>query len=128
MRAGMSHQGSLFTATSASGPAAWGNEYAHVAIDDATRVAYVEVRRSQRRRACAAFLVNALRWFRRRGVTVRRVLTDNGAGYKSRRVAGVCRTWQLRHRFTRPYTPRPMARPNASFRPCCANGPTAALM
>jgi transposase len=83
-----------------------GYEYAHVAIDDATRVAYVEVRRSQRRRACAAFLRNALTWFRRRGVTVRRLLTDNGAGYKSRRVAGVCRTWQLRHRFTRPYTPR----------------------
>jgi transposase InsO family protein len=83
-----------------------GYEYAHVAIDDATRVAYVEVRRSQRRRACVAFLTNALRWFRRRGVTVRRVLTDNGAGYKSRRVAGVCRHWQLRHRFTRPYTPR----------------------
>jgi len=83
-----------------------GYEYAHVAIDDATRVAYVEVRRSQRRRACAAFLRNALTWFRRRGVTVRRLLTDNGAGYKSRRFAGVCRTWQLRHRFTRPYTPR----------------------
>jgi len=83
-----------------------GYEYVHVAIDDATRVAYVEVRRSQRRRACAAFLRNALVWFRRRGVTVRRVLTDNGAGYKSRRFAGVCRTWQLRHRFTRPYTPR----------------------
>lgn len=83
-----------------------GYEYAHVAIDDATRVAFVEVRRSQRRRACAAFLRNALVWFRRRGITVRRVLTDNGAGYKSRRFAGVCRTWQLRHRFTRPYTPR----------------------
>ena len=83
-----------------------GYEYAHVAIDDATRVAYVEVRRSQRRRACAAFLTNALRWFRRRGITVRRVLTDNGPGYKSRRFGGVCRTWQLRHRFTRPYTPR----------------------
>ncbi len=83
-----------------------GYEYAHVAIDDATRLAYVEVRRSQRRRACAAFLRNALVWFRRRGITVRRVLTDNGPGYKSRRFAGVCRTWQLRHRFTRPYTPR----------------------
>ena len=83
-----------------------GYEYAHVAIDDATRVAYVEVRRSQRRRACAAFLRSALTWFRRRGVTVRRVLTDNGAGYKSRRFAGVCRTWQLRHRFTRPYRPQ----------------------
>lgn len=83
-----------------------GYEYAHVAIDDATRLAYVEMRRSQRRRACAAFLRNALVWFRRRGITVRRVLTDNGSGYRSRRFAGACRTWQLRHRFTRPYTPR----------------------
>lgn len=83
-----------------------GYEYAHVAIDDATRVAYVEVRRSQRRRACAAFLRSALAWFRRRGVTVRRLLTDNGNGYRSRTFAGVCRTWQVRHRFTRPYTPR----------------------
>jgi len=83
-----------------------GYEYAHVAIDDATRLAYVEVRRSQRRRACAAFLQHALTWFRRRGIRARRVLTDNGASYKSRRFAGVCRTWQLRHRFTRPYTPR----------------------
>jgi transposase InsO family protein len=83
-----------------------GYEYAHVAIDDATRVAYVEVRRSQRQRACAAFLRNALVWFRRRGITVRRLLTDNGNGYRARPLAGVCRTWQLRHRFTRPYTPR----------------------
>ena len=83
-----------------------GYEYAHVAIDDATRVAYVEVRRSQRQRACAAFLTNALRWFRRRGVIVRRLLTDNGNGYRAGRLAGVCRTWQVRHRFTRPYTPR----------------------
>jgi transposase InsO family protein len=83
-----------------------GYEHAHVAIDDATRLAYVEVRRSQRRRACAAFLRNALVWFRRRGISVRRLLTDNGSGYRSRRFAGACRTWQLRHRFTRPYTPR----------------------
>jgi transposase InsO family protein len=83
-----------------------GYEYAHVAIDDATRLAYVEVRHSQRRCACAAFLRNALVWFRRRGIRVHRLLTDNGSGYRSRRFAGVCRTWQLRHRFTRPYTPR----------------------
>jgi len=83
-----------------------GYEYVHVAIDDATRVAFVEVRRSQRRRACAAFLHHALCWFRRRGITVRRVLTDNGSGYRSRRFAGACRTWHLRHKFTRPYTPR----------------------
>jgi len=83
-----------------------GYEYVHVAIDDATRVAYVEVRRSQRQRACATFLRNALRWFRRRGIVVRRILTDNGNGYRARRLAAVCRTWQLRHKFTRPYTPR----------------------
>jgi transposase InsO family protein len=83
-----------------------GYEYAHVAIDDATRLAYVEVRRSQRQRACAAFLRNALRWFRRRGIRVHRLLTDNGNGYRSQCLAAVCRTWQLRHRFTRPYTPR----------------------
>lgn len=83
-----------------------GYEYAHVAIDDATRVAYVEVRRSQRRRACAAFLRNAVTWFRRRGVVIRRILTDNGSGYCSRRFAGACRTWQIRHKRTRPYTPR----------------------
>lgn len=83
-----------------------GHEYVHVAIDDATRVAYVEVRRSQRRRACAAFLANAAIWFRRRGVVIRRVLTDNGSGYCSRRFAGACRHWQIRHKRTRPYTPR----------------------
>lgn len=83
-----------------------GDEYVHVAIDDATRVAYVEVRPTQDQRACAAFLRQALVWFRRRGTTVRRLLTDNGNAYRSQRFADVCRTWQLRHRFTRPYTPR----------------------
>ena len=83
-----------------------GYEYAHVAIDDATRLTYVEVRRSQRQRACATFLRNALRWFRRRGIRVHRLLTDNGNGYRSACFAAACRTWHLRHRFTRPYTPR----------------------
>jgi transposase InsO family protein len=83
-----------------------GYEYAHVAIDDATRLAYVEVRHTQRRAACARFLRHALTWFRRRGIRVHRLLTDNGSGYRSTPFAAVCRTWGLRHRFTRPYTPR----------------------
>jgi transposase InsO family protein len=83
-----------------------GYEYAHVAIDDATRVSYVEVRRSQRRRACAAFLRRALVWFERRGIHVRRILTDNGNGYRSEIFAQACRSWCVRHKFTRPYTPR----------------------
>jgi len=83
-----------------------GWEYVHVAVDDATRLAYVEVRRSQRRRACAVFLHRALTWFARRGIRIRRVLTDNGSGYRSRRFATACHRWAVRHRYTRPYTPR----------------------
>ena len=83
-----------------------GWEYVHVAIDDATRLAYVEVRRSQRRHACARFLRRAVQWFGRRGIHVRRVLTDNGSGYRSRIWAAACRRWAVRHKRTRPYTPR----------------------
>lgn len=83
-----------------------GCEYVHVAIDDATRLAFVEVRRSQRRRACDAFLRRALQWFARRGIRVRRVLTDNGPGYRSDAFARACRVWNVRHKRTRPYTPR----------------------
>lgn len=83
-----------------------GWEYVHVAVDDATRLAYVEVLRSQRRRACEAFLRRALRWYARRGIPVRRLLTDNGSGYRSRLFARAARAWAVRHRFTRPYTPR----------------------
>jgi transposase InsO family protein len=83
-----------------------GYEYVHVAVDDATRLAYVEVLPSQTQGACAIFLQRAIAWFRRRGVRIRRLLTDNGPGYKSRAVAAVCRLWALRHRFTRPYRPQ----------------------
>ena len=83
-----------------------GWEYVHVAVDDATRLAYVEVRRSQRRHACARFLRRALQWFARRGIQVQRVLTDNGSGYRSRIWAAACRGWAVRHKRTRPYTPR----------------------
>ena len=83
-----------------------GWEYVHVAVDDATRLAYVEVLRSQRRGACAAFLRRALRWYARRGIRIRRLLTDNGSAYRSRVFARAARVWAVRHRFTRPYTPR----------------------
>jgi transposase InsO family protein len=83
-----------------------GWEYAHVAVDDATRLAYVEVRRSQGHPACTGFLRHAVRWLARRGIRVRRVLTDNGSAYRSHQFAQLCRSWSLRHKFTRPYTPR----------------------
>jgi transposase InsO family protein len=71
-----------------------GWEYLHVAIDDASRLTY------------AGFVRRTLAWFRRRGVTVRRLLTDNAWAYRARALGGVCRAWAVRHRFTRPYHPQ----------------------
>jgi transposase InsO family protein len=83
-----------------------GYEYAHVAIDDATRLAYVEVCRSQRGDDCAGFLDRACQWFAELGIRVRRVMSDNGKGSLSNAFAAVLARRRLRHIRTRPYTPR----------------------
>ena len=83
-----------------------GWEYLHVAIDDATRLTYAEVLSAPDGAACAAFLQRTLAWFRRRGVTVRRLLTDNAMAYRAHALRDVCRRWLVRHRFTRPYRPQ----------------------
>ena len=83
-----------------------GYEYVHVAVDDATRLAYVEVLGADDAPACARFLHRALAWYRRRSIRVRRLLTDNGMAYRARVFAQVCQTWSVRHRFTRPYRPQ----------------------
>ncbi len=78
----------------------------HVAIDDATRLAYVEVLPDQKRATTTGFLVRALRWFRARGIKVERVMTDNGSAYVSKLFAKALRWLGIRHIRTRPYTPR----------------------
>ena len=84
-----------------------GWEYLHVAIDDATRLAYAEVLdHGETGDATAGFLQRALAWFAARGITVREVLTDNGPGYRSGRFAEVITGYGLKHRCTRPYRPR----------------------
>jgi len=83
-----------------------GWEFLHVAIDDATRLAYVEVGAADTGDACAAFLERAITWFRRRGIRTRRLLTDNAFAYRGHALARVCRRWAVRHRFTRPYRPQ----------------------
>jgi transposase InsO family protein len=83
-----------------------GYEYLHVAIDDAARLTYAEVLPADDAPACAAFLQRTLAWFRRRGIRVRRLLTDNALAYKAGVFAAVCRRWQVRQRFTRPYRPQ----------------------
>lgn len=83
-----------------------GWEHLHIAIDDYSRVAYVELLPDERTASVTAFLRRSLRWFRARGVRVRRVLSDNGAGYRSYSFRATCRGLHVRHRRTRPYTPR----------------------
>lgn len=83
-----------------------GWEHLHIAIDDATRLTYAEVLPAADAPACAAFLQRTLAWFRRRGVRIRRLLTDNAKAYRAGVFAAVCQRWAVRHRFTRPYRPQ----------------------
>ena len=83
-----------------------GWDYVHVCVDDATRLAYVEVLRDERPATAIGFLRRALAHFRSLGVTVERVMTDNGNAYRSQAHALACRELGLRHLRTDPYTPR----------------------
>jgi len=83
-----------------------GWEFVHVLIDDYSRLAYVEVLADERGQTAAAFLRRAVGWFANNGITVRRVLSDNGSCYRSKAHAEACHELGLRHSFTRPYRPR----------------------
>jgi transposase InsO family protein len=82
-----------------------GWEYLHVAVDDASRLAYAEVWRDERAETSIRFLRRAVAFFARLGVHVQRVMTDNGSGYRSRRYAQVCAALKLKLKHTRPYRP-----------------------
>ena len=84
----------------------YGWECCHVMVDDATRLAYVEVLGNERGETSAGFLRRGVAWFRERGVRVERVMTDNGSPYVSTVHALACRELGLRHLRTRPYRPR----------------------
>ena len=83
-----------------------GWDYVHVAIDDRTRIAYAEVLRDETSATTAAFLRRALAWYRKLGIRVRRILTDNGSGYIGRRFAHEIEHLRIVHKRTRPYRPR----------------------
>ena len=83
-----------------------GWEYLHVAIDDATRLAYVELLADETGASVTGFLERAAAWYAARGIGLRRVMTDNGSGYVSRRFAAAVRQLGARHLRTRPYRPR----------------------
>jgi transposase InsO family protein len=83
-----------------------GWEFVHVAVDDASRLAYVEILPDEKRQSVTGFLVRALRYFKGLGIAVERVMSDNGSGYVSRLFRKACRLLRLRHIRTRPYTPK----------------------
>jgi transposase InsO family protein len=83
-----------------------GWEFVHVAIDDCTRLAYIEVLSDERATTAIAFLRRAVAFYRRHGITVERLITDNGSAYRSTIHAIACRTLGIRHLRTRPYRPQ----------------------
>jgi transposase InsO family protein/transposase len=83
-----------------------GWEYVHIAIDDATRLAYAEVLGDEKASTAISFLRRALAFFKRHGMQVRELLTDNGSAYRSAVHAIACRTLGIRHLRTRPRRPQ----------------------
>lgn len=83
-----------------------GWEYVHVAIDDHSRIAFSAIYPNEQAASATQFLAEALAYYARLGIRFKAVLTDNGPAYASRHFARACRQFGLKHRRTRPYTPR----------------------
>jgi transposase InsO family protein len=93
-----------FTDARGYGVAGW--EFVHVCVDDATRLAYVEVLEDERAVTAVGFLRRAVEWFGSMGIAVERAMSDNGSCYRSHAHASACRELGLKHLFTQPYRPR----------------------
>jgi transposase InsO family protein len=83
-----------------------GWEFVHVCVDDATRLAYVEVLHDERAETAIGFLRRAVAWYGRRGIKVQRLMTDNGPCYLAHDHRAACAELGLRHIRTRPYRPQ----------------------
>lgn len=83
-----------------------GWEYVHVCIDDNSRVAFAQVMPTERKECAIAFLKAAIAYYQRLGVTIQRVMTDNGSCYISKAFRKACKRLSLKHIYTRPYTPK----------------------
>lgn len=89
-----------------SGQGKIGWEFVHIVIDDATRLAYAEVLTDEKAVTAVGFLRRAIAFYERHGITVERLMTDNGAPYRSTVHAAACRLLGIRHIRTRPYRPQ----------------------
>jgi transposase InsO family protein len=90
--------------TSQAKGAGW--EFVHVCVDDATRLAYVEVLGNERASTAIGFLRRAVAFYAAHGIAVAGLMTDNGNAYRSTAHAIACRAMRIRHIRTRPYRPR----------------------
>jgi len=92
------------TGQSNAGGIGW--EFVHVSIDDHSRPGFSQVLASERKEDAVAFLKAAVAWYRKLGIRVERVMTDNGSCYRSRAFAKTCAAFGLKHIRTKPYTPK----------------------
>jgi transposase InsO family protein len=83
-----------------------GWEFLFVAVDDHARIAFTQMKHNECRDSAIAFLRATVAYFASLGVTVHRILTDNGSAFRSKRFARACRRLGLKHSFTRPYRPQ----------------------
>lgn len=83
-----------------------GWEALHIAIDDHSRLAFSQVLPNQKTETTIAFLRDAIAFYAQHGIRIRGLLTDNGSSYRSHQFRHACAALAIRHRFTRPYTPR----------------------
>jgi len=83
-----------------------GWEFVHVAVDDFSRVAYVEILEDERKTSAVGFLERMRAWFADRGIVIGEILTDNGSCYVARDFAAACERLNVKHRRTRPRRPR----------------------
>jgi len=83
-----------------------GWEYVHVCIDDHSRLAFSQILPDEKKDSAVAFLEAAVAYYQSLGITVEQVMTDNGSCYKSKDFAQACRTLKLKHKRTKPYTPK----------------------
>ena len=83
-----------------------GHEFVHVAIDDASRLAFSQIRRDQSKESAVAFLNEAVTYYRSLGMKVTGIMTDNGSCYRAKAFVTACSKLSLKHIFTRPYRPQ----------------------
>ncbi len=99
-----------------------GWEFLHFCVDDASRLAYTEILPDERKESSVAFLERALAWFATMGVTVERVMTDNGSAYRSHAFRKACQAAGLKHKRTKPSTHSRIASAVASISASSVSG------